>query len=63
LDHTAYPDDLSDLAPTYLVRVPIDPFTGRPPVYARQGEGFTLRAKASRPGGERWGAFEWNVPK
>ena len=63
LDHTAYPDDLSALTPTYLVRVPMDPFTGQPPVYARQGEGFTLRAKAARPGSERWGAFVWNVPK
>jgi len=63
LDHKAYPDTLSTLAPTYLVRLPIDPFTGQPPVYARVGEGFTLRVNASWPGREKWFALEWNVPR
>ena len=34
------------LTPAYLEQSPIDPYTGRPPVYTRQGSGFTLRAQA-----------------
>jgi len=52
LAHGAYPEELSALVPDYLPGVPIDPFTGQPPIYARQGEGFSLRAEpfADRPG-------------
>lgn len=64
LDRGAYPDDLAALTPAYLQRLPIDAYTGRPPVYSRQGPGFTLRvqagphtARAKRP------TLEWNVPK
>jgi hypothetical protein len=63
LDHKNYPDDLSALVPVYLTRLPIDPDTGQPPVYARLGAGFTLRAKGSSPGMEKYRALEWNVPK
>lgn len=63
LDHNTYPDDLSALVPAYLARLPIDPYTGRPPVYARQGAGFTLRAKDSRPGVDKSRVLAWNVPK
>jgi len=63
LDRKNYPDDLSALVPVYLTRLPIDPYTGQPPAYARQGDGFTLRAKASSPWMTRWRALEWNVPK
>jgi hypothetical protein len=45
LDRGAYPDELSALVPEYLASVPIDPFTGRPPVYTRQGAGFELHAE------------------
>ena len=48
LDREAYPDDLSALVPAYLSAVPVNPFTGKPPVYARQGSGFTLGAPQSR---------------
>ena len=44
LDHASYPADLSALTPLYLDRLPINPYTGAVPVYARDGEGFTLRA-------------------
>ena len=63
LDHKNYPDDLSALAPVYLTRLPVDPYTGQPPVYARVGAGFTLRAIGSRPGMNRWLVLEWNVPR
>ncbi len=45
LDHGNDPDDLSVLTPAYLARLPIDPYTGQPPVYARQDSGFTLHAQ------------------
>jgi hypothetical protein len=59
LDRGAYPDELSALAPEYLASVPIDPFTGRPPVYARKGAGFELHAdgpknRTPRPAGLDW---------
>lgn len=63
LDRGAYPDDLSALVPAYLASLPIDPYTGRPPVYARQAAGFTLRAKGSRPEAVGWWVLEWNVTK
>lgn len=63
LDRGAYPDELSPLVPRYLASLPIDPFTGQPPVYARQGKGFTLRARGSVPEMAAWRTLEWNVPK
>ncbi len=64
LDHGTYPDALSRLVPAYVAGVPIDPFTGQPPVYARQGAGFHLRAE----GGQHvptvmMSALDWTVPK
>jgi len=53
LERIDYPDDLSALVPNYLDRLPIDPYTGRPPVYTRQGSGFRLQARA----------LEWDVKK
>jgi hypothetical protein len=43
--HGTYPDALAALVPAYVGGVPIDPFTGQPPVYARQGAGFHLHAE------------------
>ena len=48
LDRGAYPDDLTPLVPTYLPAVPLNPFSARPPDYARHGDGFTLSAPQSR---------------
>jgi hypothetical protein len=48
LDRGAYPDELTMLVPAYLSALPVNPFTGKPPVYARQGAGFTLSAPQSR---------------
>jgi len=47
LDHGAYPDALAALAPRYLAKVPVDPFTGKPPEYKRDGAGFDLRARGA----------------
>jgi hypothetical protein len=35
-----YPDDLEALVPAILPELPIDPFTGKPLIYKRNGEGF-----------------------
>ncbi len=66
LDHGSYPDGLPQLVPQYLPWVPIDPFTGRPPEYAKHADGFELhvhRAKAN----ERWVTqkllFDWRIPR
>jgi hypothetical protein len=48
LDHGSYPKNLAALVPAYLIRLPIDTVTGRPPSYARSGAGFTLKADAIR---------------
>ena len=37
-----YPDTLDALVPGLLSAVPIDPFTGKPLVYRREGEGFIV---------------------
>ena len=63
LDRGSYPDDLSPLIPTYLPRLPIDPVTGRPPVYARNGAGFTLRAEPVSKDTSPNAALEWTVLK
>jgi hypothetical protein len=61
LDHGAYPGDLSAVVPAYLPDVPIDPFTGQPPVYLRQGDGFTLRAEGGRADRAASPALNWAV--
>jgi hypothetical protein len=63
LDHGSYPDDLSALAPAYLATVPIDPFTGKPPVYLRQGAGFTLHAEGGKGKAPVKSALDWKVEK
>jgi len=45
-DHGGYPGDLEALVPDYLDAVPIDPFSGAPPVYAVEGRGFRLASTA-----------------
>jgi hypothetical protein len=44
LDHGAYPDTLALLAPAYLDALPLDPWTGEPPVYSKRDAGFSLLA-------------------
>jgi len=39
-EHGKYPDSLEALAPEFLERVPLDPFTAKALIYARDGEGF-----------------------
>ena len=48
VDRGVYPDDLAALAPAYLSAIPVNPFTGKPPVYAQKAAGFTLTAPQSR---------------
>lgn len=64
LAHGAYPDALAALAPEYIARVPSDPLAGKPPVYVRQGVGFTLHsegAKDDKP--MHAAAVTWNVAR
>ncbi|MCK7476509.1 MAG: hypothetical protein M0C28_02210 [Candidatus Moduliflexus flocculans] len=42
-----YPDGLEALVPDLLTEVPIDPFTGKPLVYRREGEGFIVYSLGS----------------
>jgi hypothetical protein len=48
MDSGAYPASLDQLAPRYLSRVPVDPFTGRPPDYQLAGSGFTLTGHGAK---------------
>jgi len=43
----AYPESLEALVPGILKEVPIDPFTGKPFVYRREGEGFIVYSLGS----------------
>lgn len=66
LDHGSYPDALAQLVPQYLPWVPIDPFSGHPPEYAKQAGGFELRAHRAK-GHEQWvtekALFEWKFER
>ena len=42
LERGNYPERLDQLAPAFVLRAPIDPYTGRAPAYARSGAGVTL---------------------
>jgi hypothetical protein len=64
IEHGQYPDTLSALVPTYVPKVPIDPFTGKAPVYTRQGAGFRLRGEnGSQSVGLIAAPLDWTVPK
>ncbi len=43
----SYPESLEALVPGILAEVPIDPFTGKPFVYRREGEGFIVYSLGS----------------
>ena len=66
LAHGAYPATLAELDPSLLARPPIDPYTGQPIEYMREGAGFTLRiavpASAAR-NVELKDMFVWKVPR
>jgi hypothetical protein len=64
LERGSYPESLKDLAPAFLARVPIDPFTGREPEYARAGSGFTVSvaAPADAPDTTK-GMLRWVIPR
>jgi hypothetical protein len=63
LEHGQYPEALSGLVPTYVPSVPIDPFTGKEPVYSRVGAGFRLSAEKKNVYGSTAAVLDWNVPK
>jgi len=45
--HGEYPENLEALVPGLLSEVPIDPFTGKPLIYRREGEGFIVYSLGS----------------
>ncbi|HUW61789.1 MAG TPA: hypothetical protein VMZ06_12380 [Candidatus Bathyarchaeia archaeon] len=51
-----YPADLAALAPDYLQNIPADPFTGSPPIYRREGDGFVVYSVGAdgRDDGGEW---------
>ncbi len=42
-----YPDSLAEIIPDLIPAIPIDPFTGDPLVYKREGEGFVVYSLGS----------------
>jgi hypothetical protein len=64
LERGSYPESLKDLAPVFLARDPIDPFTGREPEYARARSGFTVSvaAPADAPDTTK-GMLRWVIPR
>ena len=44
-----YPDNPEALVPGFISEVPIDPFSGKPFFYAREGEGFLLQSEGEDP--------------
>ncbi len=42
LDHKRWPTSLQELAPKYLVSVPLDPFTGKPLLLKQEADGITI---------------------
>jgi hypothetical protein len=50
LAHGEYPPELSAVVPAYVANVPADPLTGQPPIYTRQGAGFTLQRGTNASG-------------
>lgn len=42
-----YPERLDELVPRYLAGTPIDPFSGRPFIYERRGDGYLLYSVGS----------------
>lgn len=63
LDRGAYPDSLESLVPAYLPSIQIDPLTGKPPRYSREGEGMTLTMEASRLWGKPRPTDVWKLTK
>jgi hypothetical protein len=61
LDRGHYPDDLSQLVPAYLTAIPTDPYTRKPPAYAREAGGFTLRAERASTDATHRRPREWIV--
>jgi hypothetical protein len=63
-DQGSFPDALSALVPAYMASVPIDPFTGQPPVYSREGAGFQLHAQGgTNVPRQMMSALNWSVKK
>ena len=61
VDHGGYPATLEPLVPRYTERIPSDPFSGVPPVYTRDEDGYVLYSVG--PNGIDQGGAEVNDEK
>jgi hypothetical protein len=61
LSRHLYPDMLTELTPEYLPQLPVDPFTGQPPEYAKQGAGFRLRVHGASAHPNS--LLDWTIPQ
>lgn len=57
-----YPEDLKTLVPGLLTAVPVDPFTGKPLVYRREGKGFIVYSVGSNLKDDG-GRSTWEIPQ
>ena len=55
-----FPEKISDLVPDFLVREPLDPFTGKPFVYLKQDSGFIVYSIGSNERDDG-GRGTWNI--
>ena len=62
-DKGVYPDNLDQLAAYLPPSLPINPTTGKPYVYQRQGEGFTIYASETPPVIGVKSAYFWKCDK
>jgi hypothetical protein len=55
-DRGRYPARLDDLVPTYIKAVPVDLFSGKPPIYGLSGKGYLLYSVGAngKDDGGRW---------
>jgi hypothetical protein len=59
--HHRYPERLDELVPRFLVEVPTDPFTGKPVVYERRGDGYLLYSLGANMTDDRGTGFNTAV--
>jgi hypothetical protein len=57
-----FPDNLAELVPAIIPEVPIDPFTGEPLMYLKEGEGFVVYSLGSNQRDDG-GRMMWKITR